>query len=149
MPEEQIRQLREQIEQVNKQIHDLGISLKGSETLSIVGMYQRLKEVEDCTSRCEHLIHKFKDEIEDDFRNELKSFRQDQETKMTLMMSEIKVNSTAITAALMEMHTYKLIFGIFKSKNFWRIAAIAFGSIALNKSWYWIVQGIKNLIDGL
>lgn len=156
MPEEQIEVLKQQIETLNRHLYDIGLSLKGSETLDIAGVYGRLKqaftrlaEVEVCVIRTEELIRETKEELEDDFRSEFKTFRIDQEEKMNEMMNRIDKNSTVITAALMRIHLWESLFGLFKSKNFWRLAAIVFGSVALNKSWSWLAKQIEIIWESL
>lgn len=149
MPEEQIRMLREQVEALNKQLHDLGISLKGSETLSIVGMYQRLKEVEACTNRCEQLIHEFKDELEEDFKTELKEHRKAQEQQMNIMFDRIDKNSTALSSALMEIHFWSRILSIFRTENFWKLLAGVISAITFSKTFYWIIDALRSLWNNL
>ena len=149
MPEEQIRLLREQISMLQNQLKLLNAALVGDESIDSEGMFKRLRALEAATERCERNqateLAQLRREIAEDFRQ----FELEQEQSFNQILKQIENNTTAITTISMEVHVWRSIFSVFKSKYFWRAFVAAMGLIAWGKSYSWIIEQLTELYNDL
>lgn len=149
MPEEQIRLLREQMSVLQTQLKLLNAALVGDESIDSEGMFKRLRALEDATERCEKNqaieLTALRKEIAEDF----KQFELEQEQSFNMILKKLETNTTTISNIMMEVHMWKSVLSIFKSKYFWRVFVACMGLIAWGKSYAWIMEQITKIWNDL
>lgn len=150
MPEElrkDIITIRQQIQELNQQLQNLGIALQGSSSLDVVGIFQRLKDAERVARECDE---KQNLKIEKVFAK-MDHLEAEIDGKFDLLMERMNNNNTKLSEQLMEFHTWKSeiasYLNIFKSKYFWRAVGVALGLIAFSKTFNAIVEEIRKLFN--